>query len=95
MTYKRLYTVVLEYKGGTYVAQASADSPSAALPNWASTTSDSDLKQWGVTREQLTKIASDDLVPIDDCLNVWCATSSTNEGLLLINVIATDESART
>jgi hypothetical protein len=94
MTYKRLYTVVLEYKGGTYIGQASADTPKAVLSDWASKTTNSHLKEWGVTHEELSKIASDNLVPIDGCLNVWCASGSTRGGLVLVNVIATDESPR-
>jgi hypothetical protein len=93
MTKNRLYTVVLDYKGGTYVGQASGDSATAAVSRWVSRIRDEELVEWGITRDQLSRIArSDDAVPLSGCLNVWCLSGSINEGLVLINVIATDES---
>jgi hypothetical protein len=93
MTNNRLYTVVLDYKGGTYIGQAPGDSTTAALSHWVSRIRDEELAEWGITRDELSKIArSDEAVPLNGCLNVWCLSGSTNDGLVLINVIATDQS---
>ncbi len=93
MTDNRLYTVVLDYKGGTYVGQASGHSATAALSEWASRIRDEELAEWGITRDELSKIVrSDEPVPLNGCLNAWCLSGSTNSGLALINVIATDQS---
>jgi hypothetical protein len=93
MTNNTLYTVVLDYKGGTYIGQASGDSATAALSLWVSRISDEELAKWGITRDELSKIArSDEAVPLNGCLNAWCLSGSTNGGLVLINVIATDQS---
>jgi hypothetical protein len=52
------------------------------------------LIRWGITREELAGIArSDQPVPLAGLLNVWCISGSTNRGLALINVVATDQSA--
>jgi hypothetical protein len=91
MTASKLYTVVLEYKGGTYIAQVSASSPAAALPKWVSGITAEELAEWKITPDELTTITkSDDLVPITGCFGVWCVSGSTKDGLVLINVIATD-----
>ncbi len=93
MTDNRLYTVVLDHKGGTYIGQASGDSVTAALSQWLSRIRDEELAKWGITRDELSKIArSDEAAPLNGCLNVWCLSGSTKGGLVLINVIATDQS---
>jgi hypothetical protein len=93
MINNRLYTVVLDYKGGTYIGQASGDSVTAALSQWVSRIRDEELAEWGITRDELSKIArSDKAVPLNGCLNAWCLSGSTSGGLALINVIATDQS---
>lgn len=93
MTNKKLYTAVLDYKGGTYIGQASGDSAKVALAQWVSRIGQQDLNKWGISRDELSRIAtSDEAVPLKGCLNVWCLSGSTEDGLALINVIATDQS---
>jgi hypothetical protein len=85
--------MVLDYGGGTYIAQSLADSANAAVTHWISTIRDEELEQWGISREELSNIAtSDRAVPLDGLLNVWCLSGSGKRGLALINVIATDQS---
>lgn len=96
MSAKRLYTAVLDYKGGTFIAQVRAPSPGAALSKWVSEIKDEDLTEWGIGRGELANITkSEDVVPLDGPLNVWCVSGSVRGGLALINVIATDESPET
>lgn len=93
MTRNRLYTIVLDYKGGTYIGQASSDSVSGALVQWLSKIGDQELANWKITRQKLLDIInSDEPIPLRGCTNVWCLSSSTKDGLALINVIATDRS---
>jgi len=93
MSKKGIYTIVLDYKGGTYIAQVTAHSPVAALPKWASKIKGEALSEWGITRDELAKIIkSDHVIPVDGCVNVWCTSGSTHGGLALVNVIATAES---
>ena len=94
MTNSRLYTVVLDYRGGTYIGQASGDSVNAALSQWVSKLKHEELTEWGITRDELADIAgSDEPVLLKGCINVWCLSGSTNSGLALLNVIATDQSS--
>jgi len=87
---ERLYTMILEYKGGTYISQARAESADVAVSKWANAISDHDLASWGLTRAEIIRLANDNPIPLESCLNVWCATDSTKEGLMLVNIIATE-----
>jgi len=88
-----LYTVVLDYAGGTYIAQVQAASPAAALPKWVSKIKHGELAAWGIGRQDLAEIArSEKIVPIDGCRNVWCVSGSVRRNLALINVVATSAS---
>jgi hypothetical protein len=94
MTAHGLYTILLEYAGGTYVAQVEATSPITALSAWISKRSDTELAPWGIKRTDLSEIVtSDSPIAIDGCVNVWCITGSAPKGLLLIDIVATDTSA--
>lgn len=93
MTKNKLYTVVLDFKGGTYIGQAAADSIVTALSRWLSKIEDEELVRWKITRDELSDIVkSEEPVPLDDCINVWCLSGNAKGGLALINVIATDQS---
>jgi len=89
----KLYTVVLDYAGGTYVGQESAASASKAAFKWITSIPDEELMRWKITREELAGIVgSDQPVPLAGLLNVWCISGSTKKGRALINVVATDQS---
>jgi hypothetical protein len=90
---EKLYTVVLDYAGGTYIAQVQASSPAAAFPQWVLKIKDEDLAEWGISRKELAEVVrTGEIVPIDGCLNVWCVSGSVRQELALINVIATSGS---
>ena len=85
-----LYTIVLDYKGGTYVGQAEAASVSSALRLWISRIKDGDLRAWKIKRGELIEIAeSHKPIPLDERVNVWCVSGVADDALVLINVIAT------
>ena len=91
MTQSRLYTILLDYRGGTYIAQVSSGSTADVLPKWLSGIRDEELAAWGITRGELKPVVdTDDLIAVNGCLGVWCTTGSAKNGLILINVIATD-----
>ena len=94
MANRKLFTVVFEYAGGTYISQVSGNSPAAALPIWVSNIRNEELATWGISRGELNAITETDApVPITGCLGVWCSTGSANRGLVLINIVATDPSS--
>ncbi len=84
-----IYTIVLDYKGGTYISQVSGESPEVALAKWANTATESDLATWRLSRPELARLLQGRLVPLENCLNVWSASDSTKAGLMLVNIIAT------
>jgi hypothetical protein len=91
MDAEKLYTVVLDYRGGTYLAQVSAASPVAALPKWLSKIRNENLVTWKLSRSDLKGILeSDDPTPINGCRGVWCISGRSKNGMVLINIIATD-----
>ena len=85
-----LFTIVLDYRGGTYVGQAKGTSVSSALRLWISQIRDQELKEWKIERRELVEIAkSHKPVLLDDRVNVWCVSGVADDDLVLINVIAT------
>ena len=92
MSKNRFYTIVLDYKGGTYIGQSTANSVRQALTKWLSQQSDQELARWKINRDELQDIlSSDEPIPLGGCTNVWCLSGSTKRGLALINIIATDQ----
>ena len=83
------YTFVTEYRGGTYISQVKADNPDDAL-----------MQSIG-TLENLFNTAiecatSDKTSPISGRVGVWCATAlNSNEELILMHIVQTDENTAT
>jgi hypothetical protein len=93
---EKLYTVVLDYAGGTYIAQVQASSPATALSKWVSKIRKEDAGEWGIRRKVLAEIIrGQEVVPLDGCVNVWCVCGTVRSDLALINVIATAKSRDT
>ena len=89
----KLYTIVLDYKGGTYIAQTRAESVTGAVSQWMFAIKNEDLAEWGLSRESLVKtLTLDNAVPVASCENVWCLSGSAQEALILVHVIATAQS---
>lgn len=84
-----LYTIILDYKGGTYISQVTADSPEAAVNSWVTAANEQDLAHWNLTRKELAELSEDRMISIDGCQNVWCASGSAKSGLMLLNIVAT------
>jgi hypothetical protein len=84
-----LYSVILDYRGGTYVAQIRADSIVDAMRDWVEGLSDHNLKLWHVARESLRLLTRQEAVPLRGCLGVWCLAGTVDRDLALINIVAT------
>ncbi len=86
-----LYTILLEYRGGTYVSQIRAAGRDALLQDWALSRTEDDLRLWGIPRTALLECLADaTLVALNDVRNVWFASAADTTGaLLLIDVVAT------
>jgi hypothetical protein len=98
---KMLYTVVMEYGGGTYVSQIDASSVEQALRLWAAKLDAGAVA--GLDHEGKVELVDDieeelsnggQPVPLTGLVNAWCASAwISGRGLMLINIIATVPSA--
>jgi hypothetical protein len=91
-----LYTVVMDYRGGTYVSQVAARSVAGALKIWAAALDTAAIAGLGPQRkaEMIDDIRVAHSLGLEAALlhglvNAWCATALTSGGLALINIIAT------
>ena len=85
-----LYTIVLEFGGGTYISQATGENVSSVLSKWISQLDDKDLSAWGLDRDTLVSIHAATIpVALTDRINVWCLSGIAGKRQVLINVIKT------
>jgi hypothetical protein len=90
MTGMPLFTFVLEFDGGTYIAQFRAASLDRAVKEYAPHL----LRNKGVAsravRERLSEaLSADNPVSIKGVRNVWCCSASVGKKLALLNVVVT------
>ncbi len=89
---KKRYTFVLEFLGGTYVRQASGESPELAFRAWLRVASED--FEWASHRVALLRAAGDEAaVPVEGCQNVWCISGLAGEHLFLVHIIGTESGA--
>jgi len=89
------YTVILDYRGGTYISQVSASDERAALVKWAKQIKPNEIQQLGPKRH--AKLVSDiesnyaDMyspTPLQGLVNAWCSSAPLSGGL--VNIIRTE-----
>lgn len=90
---KVLFTLILDFDGGTYVAQVYSPSVDEVLPEWirklklpASLGLDSKQAAGLVRAFETDKRAP---AVLTDTINAWCTTVLVGERLALLNIIAT------
>jgi hypothetical protein len=84
------YTFVIEFLGGTYVHQASGESPELALRAWLRSASEEEF-EWSFHRLELLKQLDDEAaVPVEGLRNVWCISGMAGDHLFLIHIIGTE-----
>ena len=80
-----LFTLILDFKGGTYIAQQEAIGPVEAVLSWAEA-----LNEEGVEWAQAAaSIDADKLVPLDDLKNAWCSSGVCDGANPLLNIVQT------
>jgi hypothetical protein len=88
-----LYSIVIEYRGGTYISQISALNQNAAITAWASSFSETELRVWKIDKTALLKIVEEDIpIALKGCVNAWCLSGNIDGSLALINVFKTAKS---
>ena len=84
---------MIEFLGGTYVHQASGESPDLALREWLTDAIDQDF-EWSSHRAELLRALGDEIaVPVEGCQSVWCVSGLAGDHLFLIHIIGTDSAA--
>ena len=85
-----LYTIILDYAGGTYVAQTEALSENAALRVWVSKLKWDRIAD-AISEDVAAALAAidDEAVPLDGLTSVWCASAPARQGLAVANIVKT------
>ncbi len=86
---RRLYTVLMDYGGGTYISQVLAPSVSSALQLWLDQLTDDELANWTLKRSELEDVVSKDAVALESLESIWCVSSTGDLGLIPINIVCT------
>lgn len=88
-----LYTVILEFRGGTYISQAKAISEQTAVDFWIRSL-DETIPEISSTDRQALAVGFnlEDLAPLTGLINVWCTSGLANGHLALLNIIRTIDS---
>ena len=87
-----LYTFVMDYNGGTYIAQVRAYSPTIAVGKWAKELDQEAVH--GISAKSKPKlirqIKDETLSPVTGILNTWCVSTILLGKLALIHFVKTD-----
>jgi hypothetical protein len=88
-----LYTFVLEYDGGTYIAQVRSQSPKSAIKKWLNhIAKDSTMGLSPNIKKSLTdNFITDTPTPITGISKTWCISASVRGKLALVNLVQTHE----
>jgi hypothetical protein len=90
---KRMFTVICDYRGGTYISQVVAISPTDAGVKWARRHDVPPLKKLGARqREEIVNgLMVDDVpVPLTGLKNVWCFSPTILRHIATVNLVVTD-----
>jgi hypothetical protein len=89
-----LFTMILDYAGGTYISQIEAEAENEAFRNWLAK----------LRPDQIADAVSDEVaegftdaepecVPLEGLAGVWCSSASARGGLALLNFVRTSAAA--
>ena len=89
-----LFTVVLDFRGGTYISQVRAASATKAVTTWAKRLPVHEIAGMGPASqcELVARLVSDKPVPLTKLNRAWCCSVLVRGHLALINVVETVES---
>lgn len=88
-----LYTIILEFRGGTYISQVRAISEKTAVDQWAQSLDENVSEVALADRKKLSaEFEIEDPVPLNGTTNAWCTSALVNNDLALLNIIKTDDS---
>jgi hypothetical protein len=85
-----LFTVVLEFDGGTYISQFQATSAhNAAVKHAAHLIGNKEMSTLLNRRRLADRLSVEPPVAIEGVRNVWCCSASVGKKFALVNIVAT------
>jgi hypothetical protein len=85
-----LFTVILEFDGGTYISQFHASSPqNAAMKHSAHLIGIKGMSTPSIRRRLADRLSSEAPLAIEGIRRVWCCSASVGKRLALVNIVAT------
>jgi hypothetical protein len=85
-----LFTLLLEFDGGTYIAQLRSASARGAVTKYAAQLAKNEALSTRSIRKRLASgLKQYEPVRIDGIRNVWCCSASLGNKFALLNLVAT------
>jgi hypothetical protein len=85
-----LFTMILEFDGGTYISQVQASSPDDAAVKHADYLVGLNGMRTATTRRRLAeRLSQERPVAIEGVRKVWCCFATVGKKLALVNIVAT------
>jgi hypothetical protein len=90
---RSLFTFLLEFHGGTYIAQYQGRTVAEAKRRWSAGEAVKLTGQWQplVVAELFGALASSKPTPLNGLVGAWCVSSYVNKSLALLNIVKTNE----
>ena len=88
-----IYTIILDWKGGTYIYQVRERSVDGAVQTWARELDTSPIAGFEPSlREQLSSdLEHEAATPLEGLTNAWCNDAVLGDELALIHVVKTEQ----
>ena len=92
MSNPKLFTLIIDYKGGTYVTQANASdvaaAPAECIKKWNLEGIEEIIHEKDKT-EIVEQLKEEEFVLINGMNNVWCGTALLRGELMIMNLVET------
>lgn len=88
----KVYTFIMEFRGGTYISQVSSNSLKNSVQNWAQNLNINEINFFDQqSQKELVELVVDNKpIGISGLLNIWCLSLSLKRGFVLITIVQTD-----
>jgi hypothetical protein len=88
----KLYTFILDFKGGIYISQKVAESPKKALIAWSESLNLREVEGLGMKKKQtiIKEANQEEPIPIKEINNVWCSIFLSGKSLAVLHYVQTE-----
>ncbi|MEZ9526337.1 hypothetical protein [Enterovibrio norvegicus] len=88
-----LYTLMIDFKGGTYISQGIGSSLANGFESAIDNQAFTDIPDFSSASKEKIKAEAveDGFIPLEGLKNVYCATCEIDNSLAIFNLIATNE----